>query len=128
MIYLLENSFNKNYLEYNKIMYNNICPDKFTNNNIFFNSDVKLTNPFNRILFVIQDKEALLKDISDKGYIINQGPQQWIGQINSINNFLNAFDVDYINLLYRHSKLHYSKGNLDKSWKDEILTKKTFFI
>jgi hypothetical protein len=76
MAYLLDNSFNKNYYEYSKIIYNNLCYDKFTNKKIFMNNDVKLTNPFNRILFVVQDKKALLKNISDKGYIISQGPQQ----------------------------------------------------
>jgi hypothetical protein len=35
-------------------------------------------------------------------------------------------DTDFRNSLYNHSKLHYSKGNLDSSWKDEILTKKYF--
>jgi hypothetical protein len=73
---LLDNSFSKNYYEYTNILYNNICPDKFTNNKIFFNCDVKLTNPFNKILFVVQDKETLLRNISDKGYNVNQGPQQ----------------------------------------------------
>ena len=73
---LLDYSFNKDYYEFSKIIYNNLCSDKFTNNKVISNSDIKLTNPFNRMLFVIQDKEALLKNISDKGYNINQGPQQ----------------------------------------------------
>jgi hypothetical protein len=73
---LLDNSYSKNYYEYSKIIYDNICSNKFTDNKIFSNSDVKLTNPFNKLLFVVQDKEALLKNISDKGYDINQGPQQ----------------------------------------------------
>jgi hypothetical protein len=76
MTSLLDNSFSKNYYEYSKILYDNICPDKYTNKKIIFNNDVKLTNPFNKLLFVVQDKEALLKNISDKGYNINQGPQQ----------------------------------------------------
>jgi hypothetical protein len=76
MINLLDNSFSKNYYEYSKIIYNNLCYNKYANNKIFFNDDVKLTNPFNRLLFIVQDKEALLKNISDKGYNINQGPQQ----------------------------------------------------
>lgn len=126
MTYILDNSFNRDYYEYNKILYNNLCPDKFTNKKIFFNNEVKLTNPFNKLLFVVQDKEALLKNISDKGYNVNQGPQQWRGQINSINSFLNYLDTDYRRSLYNHSKLHYSKGNLDKSWKDETLTKEHF--
>jgi len=42
---------------------------------IIFSKDVELTNPFNKLLFVVQDKEALLKNISNKGYNINHGPQ-----------------------------------------------------
>jgi hypothetical protein len=76
MACLLDNSFSKNYYEYSKIIYNDICSDKFTNNKILLNNDIKLTNPFNKLLFVVKDKEALLKNISDKGYIINQGPQE----------------------------------------------------
>lgn len=126
MTYLLENSFNKNYYEYSKILYNTLCSNKFTNNNIIFNNDVKLGDPLNRILFVVKDKEILLKNISDKGYVVSQGPQQLRGQINSINSFLNYLDTDYRKSLYNHSKLHYSKGNIDKSWKDETLTKEHF--
>jgi hypothetical protein len=75
MASLLDYSFSKNYYEYSKIIYNSICSDKFTNKEIFLNNDVKFTNPFNKILFVVQDKETLFKNISDKGYIVNQGPQ-----------------------------------------------------
>ena len=124
--FLLDYSFNKDYYEYSKILYNTLCYDKFTNNKIIFNSNVELTNSFNRLLFVVQDKETLLKNISSKGYTVSQGPKPWRGQINSINNFLNYLDVDYRNSLYNHSILHYSKGNLDNSWKDETLTKEHF--
>ncbi len=126
MTNLLDTSINKNYYEYSKILYNDICPNKFINLKNIINKDVELTNPFDKLLFVVQDKEALLKNISDKGYNINQGPQQWRGQINSMNSFLNYLDIDYRKSLYNHSKLHYSKGNLDNSWKDETLTKKHF--
>ena len=126
MTNLLDTSINKNYYEYSKILYNDICPNKFINLKNIINKDVELTNPFDKLLFVVQDKEALLKNISDKGYNINQRPQQWRGQINSMNSFLNYLDIDYRKSLYNHSKLHYSKGNLDNSWKDETLTKKHF--
>lgn len=76
MTNLLDTSFNKNYYEYSKIIYETICPNKFDNNKIYLNKNVELTNPFNKLLFVVKDKEALLKNISNKGYIINQGPQQ----------------------------------------------------
>ena len=123
---LLDSSFNKDYYEYSKIIYNDLCPNKFSDNKIILNKYVELANPFNRLLFVVQDKEALIKNISDKGYIISQGSKQWRDQINSANSFLNYLDTDYRNSLYNHSILHYNKGNLDSSWKDEILTNKHF--
>jgi len=126
MTNLLDNSFNKNYYEYSKILYNTLCPNTFTNKRIFFNKNIELTSPFNRLLFVVNDKRTLLKNISNKGYILTQGPQAWRGQINSMNSFLNYLDVDYRNSLYNHSIMHYSKGNLDNSWNDETLTKKHF--
>jgi len=126
MTNLLDNSFNKNYYEYSKILYNTLCPNTFTNKRIFFNKNIELTSPFNRLLFVVNDKKTLLKNISNKGYILTQGPQAWRGQINSMNSFLNYLDVDYRNSLYNHSIMHYSKGNLDNSWNDETLTKKHF--
>lgn len=76
MTYLLDKSFNKDYYEYSKVIFDTICPDKFINKRIFINNDVKLTNPFNKLLFVVKDKKTLLKCISDKGYNVNQGPQQ----------------------------------------------------
>lgn len=79
---------------------------------------VQINLVIKKLLFIVQDKEALLKSIFDKGYNINQGPQQWKGQINSMSNFLNYLYIDYRKLLYNHSKLHYNKGNLDNSWKD----------
>jgi len=33
---LLNYSFNKDYYEYSNIIYNNLCPDKFTNKKILF--------------------------------------------------------------------------------------------
>jgi hypothetical protein len=71
---LLNYNFNKNYYEYSKIIYSNICSDKFTNNKVIFNNNMNLNNPFEKILFVVHDKQTLLKNISDKGYTITQGP------------------------------------------------------
>jgi hypothetical protein len=76
MTSLLDTSYNKNYFEYSKIIYNDICPNKFINNKIYLNDDVYLTNPLNKLLFVVKDKEALIKNISDKGYILSQGSKQ----------------------------------------------------
>jgi len=76
MTSLLDYSFNKNYYEYTKIIYNNLCSSKFTDNKILFYNDVKLINPFNKMLFVVQDIDTLLENIFNIGYIVNQGPQR----------------------------------------------------
>jgi hypothetical protein len=76
MTSLLDTSINRDFYEYSKIIYNNICPNKFINKKILLNKDVELTNPFNNLLFVVQDKKALIKNISDKGYTISQGSKQ----------------------------------------------------
>lgn len=73
---ILDTSYNKDYYEYSKIIYNNLCPNKFTDKRIILNNDVKLTNPFNKLLFVVEDKESLIKSISDKGYTISQGSKR----------------------------------------------------
>ena len=70
---LLDYSFNKNYYDYSKIIYNNLCPNKFIENKILLNDDVNLTNPFDRMLFIVKDKETLLRNILDKGYIVDEG-------------------------------------------------------
>jgi hypothetical protein len=56
MTSILDTSFNKEYYEYSKIIYNNLCPNKFTDKRIILNDDVNLTNSFNKLLFVVQDK------------------------------------------------------------------------
>jgi len=45
---------------------------------------------------------------------------------NLLDTSINKNYYEYSKILYNHSKLHYSKGNLDNSWKDETLTKKHF--
>lgn len=125
MASILDYSFNKDYYNYSKTIYN-ICSDKFTNDKIFLNEQVQFINLFRKMLFIVQDKEALLKNLKDKGYDVNQGPQSWRGQVNSISSFLNYLDTDYRKSLYNHSILHDYRDNLDYNLKNEILTKEHF--
>ena len=121
---LLDYSYNKNYYEYVKIIYDNICPTKFTDHKVYNNIDSHLTNPFSKQIFVVQDKEALLNSVREKGFDVGEGPKPWRGQINSINSFLNYFDTDYRKSLYYHYNYHYNKGNIDKNL--PLLGKKHF--
>lgn len=71
-------------------------------------------NIMNSCLFVVQDLSLLIKCIKDKNYIVNEGPQKWIGQINSISNFLSCLDIDFRNSLYNHNRYHIKNKNIDK--------------
>jgi hypothetical protein len=63
----------------------------------------------NECLFVVSDLNSFIKNIKDKGYIINEGPLKWRGQINSMDNFLCSIDIDYRNSLYEHNQYHIDK-------------------
>ena len=66
----------------------------------------------NASLFVVHDVSRLIKHIKALGFNVNQGPQPWRGQINSISSFLNSFDLDFRNSLYNHNKYHVEKGTI----------------
>ena len=66
----------------------------------------------NASLFVVHNINDFIKNIKAQGFDVNQGPQPWRGQINSINSFLNSFDVDFRNSLYHHNKYHMEKRTI----------------
>jgi hypothetical protein len=71
-------------------------------------------NIINGCLFVVQDLNLFIEGIKNKNYIVNEGPQKWRGQVNSINNFLNCLDMDFRNSLYLHNLYHIQNRNIDK--------------
>jgi DNA-dependent RNA polymerase len=60
----------------------------------------------NSTLFVVKDLEHLIKSVVDKGFIVNQGPQRWRGQINSMSSFQSLIDMDFRKSLYNHYNHH----------------------
>jgi hypothetical protein len=80
------------------------------------------------MVFVIDDKELFINSIREKGYNINEGPQQWRGQINSINSFLNYLDTDYRESLYNHYNYHLCNETLPDYAKYYPLKKEHFYF
>lgn len=106
---ILYTAFNKNYLDFVHIIlgsFYNVNPDKFIVGKITY------PNILNSILFVVEDLNLLLKNIDRKNFIINQGPQSWRGQINSMSSFLSYLDNDYRDSLYNHYNYHEETGSL----------------
>jgi hypothetical protein len=81
--------------------------------NIFENLTMPEFSVLNSTLFIVKDLEDLIKQVGNKGFVINQGPQKWRGQINSMNSFQGGLDMDYRESLYNHYDYH--SGNLDPS-------------
>ena len=73
----------------------------------------KEDNILNSSLYVVKDLNLLIDSIQKKGYDVNEGPQKWRGQINSISSFLNILDLDYRESLFNHYQYHRSIGVLD---------------
>ena len=100
---------NKNFLSYINLIYKDtpLPQDNFGN----------LSQPefsvLDSTLFVVEDLEYLIKRVEDKGFIINQGPQKWRGQLNSMNSFHGVLDMDYRESLYNHYDYH--RDNLNAS-------------
>jgi len=82
------------------------------NSNYDKNNNISIING---CLFVVTDLELFLKDIRNKGYNINGGPQKFRAQANSMNSFLISLDIDFRNSLYNHNRYHVESGNINEN-------------
>lgn len=114
---LVHLSFIKDYKGVINLMFGGASNYIVGNNIIYWDSIIEneLVNidVLSGCLFVVRDLDGLVDSIKGKGYLINQGPKRWRGQVNSMSNFLSLFDVDYRNSLYRHNQYHVSKGSIE---------------
>jgi hypothetical protein len=121
--YLMDLAFNKQFSEIKDFLFEG---DSYSlaDQTILFNhlndnsSNAKIVtnlNALNSCLFIVNDLNTLVKNIKAKGYEMNEGPQKWRGQVNSINNFLYSLDIDFRNSLYRHNQYHVKQGKIDES-------------
>lgn len=78
------------------------------------NSSLKRYNLLNRSVFIVQDLNLLLEKL-EKSYTINQGPQKWRGQSNSLNNVISVIDNDFRKSLNRHNQYHVNEGTIGRN-------------
>ena len=83
-------------------------------------------NIINGILFVVEDLDYFIKSVANKGFVVNQGPNSFRGQINSMSSFLGNLDVDYRSSLFNHYTYHISKGQIHSSLYDYKLKRQHF--
>ena len=46
---------------------------------------------------------------------VNQGPQAWRGQSDSLSNAIQAIDYDFRNSMNRHNQYHVNVGNIPRN-------------
>lgn len=73
-------------------------------------------NLANSSLFVLSDIEGFKTKFLEKGYKLNEGPQSWRGQINSMSALLSIFDMEFRNSLYLHNQHHVRNGRVDSKY------------
>jgi hypothetical protein len=72
---LLDLAYNKKYLNFCDLFYSPFYNKNF-NSNLIYNDNFIPINLLNNMVFVIDDKELFINSIREKGYNINEGPQQ----------------------------------------------------
>lgn len=120
MIKIFGLALNKEYKSYINTIISPLKDLSDINESIEDKPKVKI-NLLNSCLFIVRDLKSFIGDLNNQGHSVNEGPQPWRGQINSINGLLNSIDMDFRNSLYNHSLYHVKKGTvshrfaLDKS-------------
>ena len=125
---LLDLAFNKKYFNFCDLFYSPLYNKNF-NPNLTYNNSYISINLFDNMVFVVDDKELFINSIREKGYNVNEGPQQWRGHINSMSNFLNYLDTDYRESLYNHYNYHLCNKTLpDYAWHYPLRKEHFYFI
>lgn len=101
---LLDLAYNKEYYNFCNLFYSPLYNNFISN--LSYNNNCISVDFLNNMVFIVDNKELFINSIKEKGYNVNEGPQQWRGHINSMSNFLNYLDTDYRESLYNHYNYH----------------------
>jgi hypothetical protein len=73
-------------------------------------------NFLGRVVFVTDDLDSLINrlQVSFNGSV-NQGPQAWRGQSDSLSNTINSIDNDFRKSMNRHNQYHVNTGNIPRN-------------
>jgi len=124
---LLDLAYNKKYYNFCDLFYSPLFNKNF-NPNLIYNDSFIPINLLNNMVFVVDDKELFINSIREKGYNVNEGPQQWRGHINSISSFLSYLDSDYRDSLCNHYNYHLCNKTLPDYAKFYPLKKEHFYF
>lgn len=127
LVSLLDLAYNKKYFNFCDLFYSPLH-NKNLDPNLIYNDSSIPTNLLDNIVFVVNDKKLFINSIREKGYNVNEGPQQWRGHINSISSFLSYLDTDYRDSLYNHYYYHFHNKTLPDYAKDYPLKKEHFYF
>jgi len=73
-------------------------------------------NLWSRAAFITEDLDSLInlfKKSVDSG--VNEGPQAWRGQSDSLSNAIQAIDSDFRKSINRHNQHHVNMGNIPRN-------------
>lgn len=80
----------------------------------FNESNLVNYNLLGRCVFLVEDLDSLI-NIMKNSYIVNQGPQAWRGQSDSLINAISVIDNDYRKSLYLHNRYHVHEENIPRN-------------
>jgi hypothetical protein len=73
-------------------------------------------NFLGRLVFVTEDLDALIEDLKESfDGNVNQGPQAWRGQSDSLSHVVHTIDSEYRKSLNRHNQFHVNNGNIPRN-------------
>lgn len=75
------------------------------------------TNSLHRLLFVSHNLSEFLSQLKLKEYSISGGPQSHRAELNTMNSFLGALDMEFRDDLFKHYLYHLRKGSHSSSSK-----------
>jgi hypothetical protein len=73
-------------------------------------------NFLGRLVFITDDLDSLIKDLQEPfNGKVNQGPQKWRGQSDSLSHVIDSIDNDFRKSLNRHNQYHVNNGNIPRN-------------
>lgn len=78
--------------------------------------NAKNYNLLGRTVFVTDDLDSLIKQLEGSlNEKVNQGPQKWRGQTDSLSHVINSIDNDFRKSMNRHNQFHVNNGTIPRN-------------
>ena len=117
LVNLLTLGFNKEYKAYFNHLLKSLNREIILddNPNLEHVKDDDKLNITNTSIYMVNDINCFVKTLN-KNFSVNEGPQKWRGQINSMNGILSTMDIDYRNSLYNHNNFHVRNNTIHRNY------------